>query len=101
MSDTSSSAAVVPEVTITVRRNGSLKVVGPFRLIDSNGNEMVIDKPTTAFCRCGQSQDKPFCDGAHKTCGFDGVEAHIRAAEEAAAQAGPEQEKAATESSFQ
>lgn len=94
----------VPQVTITVRRNGSLKVVGPFRLIDSNGNEMVIDKPTTAFCRCGHSQNKPFCDGAHKTCGFDGVEAHIRAAEEAAAQqAAPTAEAAAAgeKSSFQ
>jgi len=79
----------MPDVTITIRRNGSLKVEGPFRLIDSNGNEMVIEKAVTSFCRCGQSLNKPFCDGSHKACNFDGVEAHIRAAEPA------------TESSFQ
>ena len=70
--------------TITVRRNGSFKVEGPFRLIDSNGNEMPVDKPVISLCRCGHSQNKPFCDGSHKTAGFNGAEAHILESERAA-----------------
>jgi CDGSH-type Zn-finger protein len=27
-------------------------------------------KPAIFLCRCGQSAEKPFCDGAHKECGF-------------------------------
>ncbi|MGH9472655.1 MAG: CDGSH iron-sulfur domain-containing protein [Terriglobales bacterium] len=74
----------MPEVTITVRRNGSLKVEGPFRLIDSNGQEIPLpaDKPVVSFCRCGHSQNKPFCDGSHREHNFQGAEAHILRAEE-------------------
>ncbi|HUX67055.1 MAG TPA: CDGSH iron-sulfur domain-containing protein [Terriglobales bacterium] len=77
----------MPDVTITIRRNGSLKVEGPIRLIDSAGQEMTLpaDKPVISLCRCGHSQNKPFCDGSHKAAQFDGAEAHIRAAEAAAA----------------
>lgn len=43
------------------------------------------DKETYALCRCGQSSQKPFCDGAHATVGFRGEEVapHIEYAEEA------------------
>jgi len=71
-----------PQVTITVRPNGSLKVEGPFRLIDSQGHDIPLDpaKTVISLCRCGHSQNKPFCDGTHKTCAFDGLEAHLKAA---------------------
>lgn len=69
---------------ITIRRNGSYFVEGPITIIDSNGQEMHIEKAAFSLCRCGQSANKPFCDGTHKRCGFEGAEAHILAAEAAA-----------------
>lgn len=62
--------------TITVRDNGPLLVQGPITVIDAVGTQYQIpaDKPAVALCRCGQSKNKPFCDGAHKACGFDSVE---------------------------
>jgi CDGSH-type Zn-finger protein len=32
------------------------------------------DEEIFELCRCGQSSDKPFCDGSHETSGFDGAE---------------------------
>lgn len=61
------------DVTITVRPNGPYLVQGAVRIVDSDGNEFPVDlsKPV-ALCRCGASQRRPFCDGAHKSCGFQG-----------------------------
>ncbi len=58
--------------TITLRRNGSLKVEGDFTLIDEAGEPIALvpGKPIS-LCRCGDSRKKPFCDGsAHKQNGF-------------------------------
>ncbi len=44
---------------------GPLMVYGSLSIKHENGSEE--DKqPVTAFCRCGQSNNKPFCDGSHK-----------------------------------
>lgn len=38
-------------------------------------DEPIVDaEERYALCRCGRSNDKPFCDGSHKTNGFDGAE---------------------------
>lgn len=60
------------EVCIRLRPNGPLVIEGPFTLADSAGKlfSLKSDKPAIALCRCGQSGNKPFCDGTHKTCGF-------------------------------
>ena len=64
------------DVKITTRPNGPFLVEGPFTMVDSAGNEFQLDasKPAYALCRCGASANRPFCDGAHKTCGFDADE---------------------------
>jgi CDGSH-type Zn-finger protein len=63
-------------IIIQCRENGPLLVQGPVRIVDHLGNEFVIPagKPTVALCRCGQSKNKPFCDGSHKACGFQAGE---------------------------
>ena len=60
------------EVRIRMRPSGPLVIEGPITLVDSQGNPFSLstDKPGIALCRCGQSANKPFCDGAHKDCGF-------------------------------
>lgn len=64
------------DVKIRMRPGGPFLVEGPFELTDSEGNVFTIPegKPAIALCRCGQSSKRPFCDGAHKACGFDSDE---------------------------
>ncbi|MCC6444999.1 MAG: CDGSH iron-sulfur domain-containing protein [Armatimonadetes bacterium] len=58
------------DVTIEVLANGPYIVEGLVKLLDANGNPIAVTKKNIALCRCGQSSEKPFCDGSHKTCGF-------------------------------
>jgi CDGSH-type Zn-finger protein len=58
------------EVVITPYRDGPLLVRGPVRLADQDGNEIAVDRPTIALCRCGRSRLRPFCDGTHKLVRF-------------------------------
>ena len=64
------------DVKIRMRPDGPFVVEGSFTLTDSEGNEFPLssDKPAFALCRCGASQNKPFCDGAHKASGFQSDE---------------------------
>ena len=59
---------------ITVRNNGSLKVEGDFEIVDAEGRPFgLAGRANVALCRCGHSAKKPFCDAAHKACGFESV----------------------------
>jgi CDGSH-type Zn-finger protein len=58
-------------VKITVRPNGPLRVEGPIVLTDADGKQWdLTGKPAISLCRCGASEKRPFCDGAHNRIGF-------------------------------
>jgi CDGSH-type Zn-finger protein len=47
-------------------------VSGPVKLTDVDGRE-IPHPDDMSLCRCGQSGNKPFCDGTHLTIEFDGT----------------------------
>jgi CDGSH-type Zn-finger protein len=49
--------------------NGPLLIAGNFTIRTGSGREG-WKGTKAALCRCGASQNKPFCDGAHKDAGF-------------------------------
>jgi len=59
------------ETIVEVTPNGPLMVYGNIKVKDSEGSETVKHK-VTAFCRCGASGNKPYCDGSHRKVGFKG-----------------------------
>jgi CDGSH-type Zn-finger protein len=63
-------------VVIRCRENGPLVVRGPVRIVDHLGNEFrpPPGKDDVALCRCGHSGTRPFCDGSHRSCGFEARE---------------------------
>ena len=59
---------------VTIRNNGPVRIEGDFILCDIDGNVFDLGGRTAiSLCRCGNSENKPFCDGKHKECGFQSV----------------------------
>ena len=58
------------ETLIETTKNGPLLVYGNISLKDTEGNITKKFK-VTALCRCGASENKPFCDGSHIKVGFE------------------------------
>jgi uncharacterized Fe-S cluster protein YjdI len=56
---------------VCASENGPLLVTGDVRILDADG-AVVYEGERAALCRCGGSQNKPFCDGTHRTNGFRG-----------------------------
>jgi CDGSH-type Zn-finger protein len=94
----------IDDMKVTVTTNGPYLVEGSVPLAkqtivaDAEGNsvgwrqgEEYEAQATCALCRCGQSADKPFCDGSHVRTGFDGTEtaSHEPYSAQATEQAGP------------
>lgn len=63
------------EPIIEAKKDGPNLVKGPLKLIDASGKETLIERPWVALCRCGQSKNKPLCDGTHSKVGFKADEA--------------------------
>ena len=56
-------------LTVTVTEDGPIKVSDAKRLRYC-GEPMDVDGDVW-LCRCGQSKNKPFCDGSHKNADFE------------------------------
>jgi uncharacterized Fe-S cluster protein YjdI len=67
----SETATASAETIVEVSPNGPLLVYGNMVVKDAAGNETRKNK-VTAFCRCGQSSNKPYCDGTHRKVDFKG-----------------------------
>jgi len=57
---------------VTVLNNGPIRLEGDdIQLLDPQGAPYGLGGRTAvSLCRCGQSQNKPFCDGSHNHHGF-------------------------------
>ncbi len=51
--------------------NGPLLLEGTFRLVSGDREQSVVRREQTWCCRCGHSQNKPFCDSSHRKVGFE------------------------------
>ncbi|SEJ00082.1 Uncharacterized Fe-S cluster protein YjdI [Deinococcus reticulitermitis] len=63
----------LPEpATVEVRENGPLFLRGDLTLHapDTASPGGPVHDTRAALCRCGQSGNKPFCDGSHRQAGF-------------------------------
>ena len=57
------------EAEVMVTRDGPYRVTGGIPLVDHDGNDVARNAGASrehyALCRCGHSQNKPFCSGMH------------------------------------
>jgi CDGSH-type Zn-finger protein len=56
---------------VTVNHNGPIRIEGEFEICDPTGASFgLAGRTTISLCRCGHSENKPFCDGAHHRVPF-------------------------------
>jgi CDGSH-type Zn-finger protein len=56
---------------ITVFNDGPIRIEGDFEIVDPEGKPFGLGgRSKVSLCRCGASENKPFCDGQHKACSF-------------------------------
>lgn len=69
--ETASGNSGTEATNVSLVENGPLMVAGTIEITYPDGSRVQRQK-NTAFCRCGASADKPFCDGTHRKVGFTG-----------------------------
>lgn len=69
--DLKKSEIISEEQIVEVVKDGPLMIYGNINVRNHDGSETSKHK-VTAFCRCGASNNKPYCDGSHKKIGFEG-----------------------------
>ncbi len=57
-------------MNIEIKPNGPILITTDCEITHSDGRKE-IKQGTTALCRCGQSSNKPYCDGTHRKVGFE------------------------------
>lgn len=62
------------KVEIKAMDGGPYVIMGNATYVDADGNEQTTPGKAIALCRCGQSANKPFCDGSHNRVGFESPE---------------------------
>ena len=65
---------------VQFHKDGPIRVEGLDRFLNSSG-EAISVKKVIALCRCGNSSNKPFCDGTHASTGFTDEKAPDRVAD--------------------
>ena len=67
------------DTKITVLNHGPLRIEGSFTIEDAEGKAFdLAGRTVISLCRCGHSDNKPFCDGTHGRVGFQSaVEARV------------------------
>lgn len=56
---------------VSLAEDGPLLLKGPVEVVAASGR-VAWRGSKCALCRCGQSKNKPFCDGSHRAAGFKG-----------------------------
>ncbi|MBI2964408.1 MAG: CDGSH iron-sulfur domain-containing protein [Deltaproteobacteria bacterium] len=62
------------DVRIRTLKDGPYEVRGAIALLDGSRAEFTLPEEPIYLCRCGQSANRPFCDGSHKRVGFKSEE---------------------------
>jgi len=82
---------MAPEINVAIIKDGPYLVTGGVPLsqqwivtnadgesLEYQEGQRYAEVAQYALCRCGQSANKPFCDGTHQRIGFDGTETAAR-----------------------